>query len=88
MTKKKKPRTLESDYRQIIITLLEMSLQSDLEMVNMGDWSGKTYANHTYDKRWALDHLQKGGKLADIAPEVMADAFYTFKLWYRMYKEF
>ena len=83
----KKKRTLDGDFRLIVKMLLEASLQGDHEMVNMGDWTAATWSRQTYDKREAIEHLERGGKLGELHPEVMAEAFYEFKLLYRCYTE-
>lgn len=84
----KKLRTIEDEFKKIIITLLEISQNNDCEMVNMGDWSMTDLYKHTAGKRSAVEHLKKkDSKLKDIQDDVLAEAYHEFKALYRIAKE-
>ena len=84
---KKKKRTIAGDFAKAVELMLECSLASDVEMMNMGDWSGNDYLKHTFDKRAALEHLDRGGRVSDLQPDILAEAFSEFKILYRCYKD-
>lgn len=92
MTKKKeKPqelRTIEDDFKKIIVMLLEISQNNDCEMVNMGDWNMADLYKHTASKRYAIEHLKKkSSKLKDIQDDVLGEAYHEFKALYRIAKD-
>lgn len=84
----KEYRTVEGDFKQIIVLLLELSEMGDCEMVNMGDWSMEDLMKNTIKKRRAIEHLKtKEGKLKDVPTDVLAEAYSEFKNLYRIAKE-
>lgn len=77
---------MEKEIRQILVTLIEISMQSDCEMFNMGDWPIEQVEKRLALKQDAiakLIHPESG--TTTIPPEFVYQATHDIILYFRSF---
>lgn len=77
-------KTSTDIFKDIIIQLLELSLMEDCEMYNMGDWNIEDLVRHSQNKKTYIEYLKNNGNLNKVPNDILAEAFATFKINYRI----
>jgi hypothetical protein len=80
-------RTMQGDRATVVITLLEIKLACDIEMVNMGDWSLEDYDKHCQPYNEAIKHIKSKNNIYGTDPKILQEVENTFALFIKTFKD-
>ena len=77
---------MEEDLKETLATMIDMSVRSDFEMVNMGDWSMQELRNVTGKKIEYVNELRDSSiNIKDLPSEILYKAVHDLALYLRTF---
>jgi hypothetical protein len=76
---------MEEDLKKMLVTMIDMSISADFEMVNMGEWSMQQLQNAVGKKMEYVEGLKNSSiEIKDLPPEILYKAVHDFSLYLRV----